>query len=135
MKRGGHPVAVVTYSCWHSTSGKWIQIAGVVEDGKYRSLGEAPSPTVFEPLEQHWSPSQTLVARSPMTETETVRLMRRAVSELDPSLTVFDDGSLTSALGLALFPARLVAVVLASFGLLAVVRSHGCLRNYGLCRF
>ena len=88
----------------HSTSGKWIQIAGVVEDGKYRSLGEAPSPTVFEPMEQHWSPSQTLVARSPMTETETVRLMRRAVSELDPSLTVFDDGSLTSALGLALFP-------------------------------
>ncbi len=42
-------------------------------------------------------------------------------AELDPSLTVFDDGSLTSALGLALFPAKLVAVVLASFGLLAVV--------------
>jgi len=56
-----------------------------------------------------------------MTETETVRLLRRAVSELDLSLTVFDDDSLTSALGLALFPARLVAVVLASFGLLAVV--------------
>jgi len=105
----------------HSTSGKWIQIAGVVEDGKYRSLGEAPSPTVFEPLEQHWSPAQTLIARAPMTETETVRLLRRAVSELDLSLTVFDDDSLTSALGLALFPARLVAVVLASFGLLAVV--------------
>jgi predicted permease len=105
----------------HNTSGKWIQIAGVVEDGKYRSLGEAPSPTVFESLEQHWSPAQTLVARSPMAETETVRLLRRAVSELDPSLTVFDDGSLTSALALALFPARLVAVVLASFGLLAVV--------------
>jgi len=48
-------------------------------------------------------------------------LLRRAVAELDPSLTVFDDGSLASALGLALFPAKLVAVVLASFGLLAVV--------------
>ncbi len=52
---------------------------------------------------------------------ETVRLLRRAAAELDPSLTVFNDGSLTSALGLALFPAKLVAVVLASFGLLAVV--------------
>ena len=61
------------------------------------------------------------MARSPLAETETVRLLRSAVAELDPSLTVFDDGSLTSALGLALFPAKLVAVVLASFGLLAVV--------------
>jgi predicted permease len=105
----------------HSTIGKWIQIAGVVEDGKYRSLGETPSPTVFESMEQIWIPTQTLVARSPLAETETVRLLRHAVAELDPSLTVFGDGSLTSALGLALFPVKLVAVVLASFGLLAVV--------------
>ena len=94
---------------------------GVVEDGKYRSLGETPSPTVFEPMEQVWTPGQTLVARSPLAEAETARLLRRAVAELDPSLTVFNDGSLASALGLALFPAKLVAVVLASFGLLAVV--------------
>ena len=47
--------------------------------------------------------------------------MRRAVAEEDPTLTVFDDGSLASTLGLALFPAKLVAVVLASFGTLAVV--------------
>ncbi len=105
----------------HRTNGAWIQIAGVVEDGKYRSLGEAPSPTVFEPMEQNWTTGQTLVARSPLAESETVGLLRRAVAELDPSVTVFDDESLGSALGLALFPAKLVAVVLASFGLLAVV--------------
>jgi predicted permease len=105
----------------HGSSGKWIQIAGVVEDGKYRSLGEAPSPTVFESLDQNWNPAQTLIARSPLAEAETARLLRRTVAELDPTLTIFADGSLESALGLALFPARLVAVVLASFGLLAVV--------------
>jgi predicted permease len=105
----------------HRATDKWIQIAGVVEDGKYRSLGETPSPTIFESMEQFWTPGQTLVARSPLAEAETARLLRRAVQELDPSLTVFSDGSLTSALGLALFPAKLVAVVLASFGLLAVV--------------
>ena len=105
----------------HNTTGKWIQIAGVVEDGKYRSLGETPSPTIFESMDQSWTPGQTLVVRSPLAVAETVRLMRRAVTELDSSLTVFDDESLTNALALALFPARLVAVVLASFGLLAVV--------------
>ena len=105
----------------HQAGGDWIQIVGVVEDGKYRSLGEAPSPTIFEAMEQHWSNYQTLVARSPLTEAETTRLLRRAIGELDPTLTFFNAGSLTSALGLALFPAKLTAVVLASFGLLAVV--------------
>jgi ABC-type antimicrobial peptide transport system permease subunit len=72
-------------------------------------------------MNQSWRSNNTLVARSPMPEAETVRQLRRAVAELDPSLTIYDAGSLTSELALALFPARLVAVVLASFGLLAVV--------------
>jgi ABC-type antimicrobial peptide transport system permease subunit len=72
-------------------------------------------------MEQEWRSNNTLVARSPLPEAETVRLLRRAVAEIDPTLTIYDAGSLTSALALALFPARLVAVVLASFGLLAVV--------------
>jgi predicted permease len=105
----------------HGKTGRWIQIVGIVEDGKYRSLGESPSPTVFRAMEQNDELAQTLVARSPLPEEETVRVMRRAVAELDHSLTIFDAGSMTSELALALFPARLVAVVLASFGLLAVV--------------
>jgi len=104
-----------------STKGPWIQIAGVVEDGKYRSLGETPSPTVFQDMEQSWRSNTTLIARSPLTEAETVRELRRAVAELDPTLTIYEAGSLTNELALALFPARLVAVVLASFGLLAIV--------------
>ncbi len=105
----------------HSTTGKWIQIAGVIEDGKYRSLSEAPTPAIFEPMDQVWSAGQTLIARSPLSEAETARLLRRSVAELDPSLTIFNDGSLAGALGVALFPVKLAAVVLASFGLLAVV--------------
>lgn len=105
----------------HGTTGKWRQIVGVVEDGKYRSLGEAPSPTVFEDMDQIWQNAHTIVARSSLPEAETVSILRRAVLELDPSLTIFDAGSLTSELALALFPARLAAVVLASFGVLAIV--------------
>jgi predicted permease len=105
----------------HGTSGKWIQIAGVVEDGKYVSLSEAPNLAIFEPMTQRWSQDQTLIARSSMPESQIVPLMRRAVLGIDPSLTVFADGSLTSTLGLALFPARMAAVVLGSFGALAVI--------------
>ena len=84
-------------------------------------MSESPELAIFEPMAQRWSQDQTLIARSSMPEAETLRLMRRAVLELDPSLTVFADGSLTSALGLALFPAKMAAVVLGSFGALAVI--------------
>ncbi len=105
----------------HSATGNWIQIAGVVADGKYSSLSESPQIAIFEPIQQRWHQAQTLIARSSTAGTGTIRLMRRAVLELDPSLTVFDDGSLTGALRLMLFPAKLAAVVLGSFGALAVI--------------
>jgi predicted permease len=105
----------------HGKQGEWRTIVGVVEDGKYRTLSDAPTPTVFQAMEQNLTLNQTVIARSALEEAETVRVMRRAVLELDPSLTIFDAGSMTSELALALFPARLVAVVLGAFGLLAVV--------------
>jgi predicted permease len=105
----------------YGTAGKWIQIAGVVEDGKYVSLNESPGIAVFEAMAQRWSQDQTVIARSSMPEAQIVRQMRRAVLEIDPSLTVFADGSLTGALGLVLFPAKMAAVVLGSFGALAVI--------------
>jgi predicted permease len=105
----------------YDENGRWYTIAGVVEDGKYRSLSEAPSPTVFESLDQEWMSGQALIVRARFAEAETLRLMRAAVAEIDPSLAVFNEGSVTARLGLALFPARLAAVVLGSFGFLAMV--------------
>ena len=105
----------------HGTTGKWREIVGVVEDGKYRALQEQPVPAVFDCIEQHWEDGQTLVARSSLPEAETVRLLREAVASVGPTITVFDAGSLTTQLGLALLPARLVAIVLSAFGVLALV--------------
>jgi ABC-type antimicrobial peptide transport system permease subunit len=48
-------------------------------------------------------------------------MLRRAVMELDPSLSVYAAGSLSDQLGLVLFPARIAAIVLGAFGLLAIV--------------
>lgn len=101
-------------------SGVWNEIVGVVEDGKYRSLGEKPMPAVFRSF-QTYSPRTTVVARSRMPESETVNLLRRSVAELDPSVTIYAAGSLTDQLGLVLFPARIAGAVLSAFGLLALV--------------
>lgn len=52
-------------------------------------------------------------------------MLRRAVLELDPGITMYQTGSLTDQLGIALLPARLAAIVLGAFGLLAVVLATG----------
>ncbi len=101
--------------------GAWLEIVGVVEDGKYRSLGERPMPAVFQPVAQSWDSTITLVARSSMPEDQVVGLLRRAVAELDPALSTYNGGSLTDQLGLVLFPARIAATILGAFGVLAVV--------------
>jgi predicted permease len=104
-----------------SSSTRWNEIVGVVEDGKYHSLGESPSPAVFTPIEQTVGLSTTIVARSSMPEQDVVALLRRAVLEIDPSIAVTDAGSVTDQLGLALLPAKIAALVLSAFGLLALV--------------
>jgi ABC-type antimicrobial peptide transport system permease subunit len=78
-------------------------------------------PAVFEPVAQSWNSSITVVARSSMPEDQVVGSLRRAVAELDPSMSTYDGGSLTNQLGLVLFPARIAATILSAFGLLAVV--------------
>ncbi len=106
---------------YNASRNEWNEIVGVVEDGKYRSLGEPPTPAVFSPVSQFSGLAGTIVARSPRPEQEVVGLLRRAVLELDPALAVYEPGSLTEQLGLALFPARLAATVLGAFGVLAVL--------------
>jgi predicted permease len=106
----------------HDPAGNdWREIVGVVEDGKYRSLGEKPLPAVFQPIEQVAMAGTTIVARSSLPEDQVAAMLRRAVMELDPSLSVYAAGSLSDQLGLVLFPARIAAIVLGAFGLLAIV--------------
>ncbi len=104
-----------------ANTGEWTEIVGVMEDGKYRSLGEQPAPAVFRPLLRAKGYQTELVARSSMPEAELVGVLRRAVLQMDPALPLYEAASLTDRLGLALFPARIAAIVLSAFGFLAVV--------------
>jgi predicted permease len=97
------------------------EIVGIVEDGKYRALSETPMPAVFSPLAQFPGLMGTIVARSSLPEAEVAGMIRRAALELDPTLLLFDVGSVSEQLGLALLPAAVAAIVLGAFGLLAIV--------------
>lgn len=100
---------------------KGVEIVGVVETGKYDSLGEDPQPVVFLPIAQTGTGFTTLVARTPLPARQATDLLRKAVLDLDPQLTLFSAGSLKEQLALPLFPARAAAIVLGIFGVLAMV--------------
>lgn len=97
------------------------EIVGIVETGKYESLSEAPHPAVFLPIAQTGTAWTTLVARTHLPAAQAVRLLRKAVLDLNPQLTVTNAGSLENQLALALFPARIAAIVLGAFGALAML--------------
>ena len=105
----------------HQQNGPWQEIIGVVEDGKYRSLGERPMLAVFQSSDQNIPEDATIVARSTLPEEEVAAMLRRAVNSLDPAMPVYDAGSLTDQLGFVLFPARIAATILGAFGVLAMV--------------
>lgn len=94
------------------------EVIGVVENGKYGSLTEEPTPAMFWPLAQNHENDTTLVVRSERTPAEMAAALQTMMAKIDPSLPVTIE-SWPSSLALALFPARVATVALGVLGLLA----------------
>jgi predicted permease len=102
-------------------SGTWVEIVGVVQDGKYGSLSEEPKPVAYHATAQWYNPSTAIVVRTSLDETVALDSLKRALRDLDPELALFEDGSLSRLLALPLFPMRVAAGALSVFGVLAIV--------------
>jgi predicted permease len=103
------------------TAGEDREIIGVVETGKYRSLGEAPSEFMFLPQREQFRTDMTLVARTRGDANAALRRVREIVHAADPRMPVFDVRTMQDHMGIALMPARLAGSVLGLFGLLGLV--------------
>jgi putative ABC transport system permease protein len=99
----------------------FVEIVGVVPDGKYNSLGEDPKPAVYTPLYQDYTGMVTLVARTRADPNQVLAALRGVVHELDPSISVYASKTLKEHMGTSLFPARVAAIALGSFGILALI--------------
>jgi len=106
---------------WHGPKDPFFEIVGVVPDGKYNSLGEDPKPAVYTPLYQDYSGTVTLVARTRGDPKKVLAALRGVVQELDPSISVYAAKTLKEHMGTSLFPARMAAIALGSFGVLALI--------------
>jgi predicted permease len=97
------------------------EIIGVVPDGKYNSLGEEQKIAFYRPLLRDYNTMVTVVARAGSQPERTLAAMRLEVQKLDPTLPIFDAKTLTEHMNIPLFPARMAAGALGSFGVLALV--------------
>jgi predicted permease len=106
---------------WHGPDDPFFEIVGVVPAGKYNSLGEDPKPAVYTPLYRDYNGGVTLVARTHGDPRAVLNDLRKLVHELDPSVSVYSMKTLRQHLGTSLFPARMAAIALGSFGVLALI--------------
>ncbi len=96
------------------------EVVGVVADGKYRTLGEAPRPYLYTSYAQTGDFMLTLVLAADR-EGETLGLVRRLLNEVDPHLPIFEVKTLSEHLDIMLFAPRMGAALLATMGLLGLV--------------
>ncbi len=97
------------------------EIIGVAADGKYNTLGEDPKPAFYRPLLRDYSTNATLVARTTGDSQAAMAALRAELQRLDPTLPVYNVKTLSDHMNLPLFPFRLAAIVLGSFGVLAII--------------
>jgi predicted permease len=97
------------------------EIVGVAADGKYNTLGEDPKPAIYRPLLRDYSTSATLVARTAGDPQTAIASLRKEIQSLDSTLPLYGVKTLTEHMQMPLFSTRIAAIVLGSFGLMALV--------------
>jgi predicted permease len=106
---------------FRGAQGPWCQIIGLVRDSKYRTVGESPRPTAYQPLTQNHETGMALHVRTSGRPTSLAASVRREIQSLEPNLAVTSVESMADVLKGSLFAARMGAVLLAIFGALALL--------------
>ncbi len=80
-------------------SGPFIQVVGIVADGKYFSIGEDPRPFLYLPLTQNYSSLATLLVRTSGDPAAILPILQRSIHEFAPGLPVFDAETMNQSIG------------------------------------
>ena len=99
----------------------WIEIIGMVADGKYQSLGERPQRHVYLPSLQNFHSATTLVLHTSGDPRGYAEMARTIVQKLDPDLPVTDVRTMNEHLAFAMYPARTSALLFTISGAVGLV--------------
>lgn len=103
------------------TAGEDREVIGVVETGKYQSLGESPTEYMYLPQRELFRSEIAVVARTQSDPQVTLGAIRDIVRSLDADMPVYDVRTMENHMGLALLPARLGGSALGVFGALGLL--------------
>jgi predicted permease len=105
----------------NGAQGPWLEVVGLARDGKYITLGEAPAPFLYQPLAQRHESGMVLLVRTSGDPEQLIPTVRREVQSIERNLPLTNARSMAELLRTSLFPARMGAILLGVFGLLALV--------------
>jgi len=97
------------------------------------TVGEAPTPFLYRPLAQVYTPRVTLLVRSAGMPSSVLSTLKQEVRAVDPGLAVCNIARLTEATSVSLLPARIAGNLLGGLGMLALALA--ALGIYGVLSF
>jgi hypothetical protein len=126
----GHSQAILARSRRHrealqakAASGLFLQVVGVVQDGKYRGVVESPSPHFYLPLSQSYVPLRTFHVRTSVRPENLAMQVQSQIRSLAPNLSISELQTMNQALqgvnGFLFY--RLGAQFASAMGLLGLV--------------
>jgi len=98
----------------------FVEVVGVVEDGKYRTIQESPQPVAYLSSSQNEQHHMIFVVRSQRAQNEMAAALEHTLNGLEPNAQITVE-SWPDALSDVLFPARAGTVALGAMGLLATM--------------
>jgi predicted permease len=117
---GRNPIGGRLYA-GDSTPGNALEIVGVVQTGRYGTLGENPRPAFFECFTQTDQSRATLVVHAQDDPLSALAAVRNATREIDARLALTSATPLEEHLTLALFPVRISGTLLGVLGIAALI--------------
>ena len=118
---GDTPAVGQRFALWATAK---YEVVGVVEDGKYNSIGEDPEPMMLIPLAQGIGEVKStftkVLVRSQLPEDQITAALHRAMTGVEPGVP-FAIQPWADRVDLSMIPARTAAVVLGIMGMLAAV--------------
>jgi putative ABC transport system permease protein len=116
--------------------GDRVEVVGVVQNGKYQNVNEAPRPAIFRPVAQTAPVTASVAIRTTGPPVDLARAVRQAIQQADPEVAVYDVRPMIDHLdnGGAFFVFRIGAfmtsligsmgLLLASVGLYGMIAYH-----------
>ena len=101
-------------------SGVPVEVVGIAEDGKYRSLTETKQPAMFLPVRQTAGTDTVLIFRAARDPAQLAAAARARLRDLDPALPLYI-ATWNKELDSALFTARVATFALGVMGLMGAV--------------